>query len=194
MIVSHSDEPDERRHVMPRWPSRTSTRISLGLLAAAVPASVALAVWPDGDTSRHDSNDATPARSEAAPQRAATGSVADEVRALEARTAPSTSPAGSPPAESAEPAEPAQPAPPAEPAAPPPSAEQAPAAPDAAQAESGTGLTREEMVISRVMEPVPRPPKEKNITDDIQEQLDEAENGPPIDLGVLEPDYGTPQP
>ncbi|MBK1786681.1 hypothetical protein [Prauserella cavernicola] len=167
--------------------SRRTLWIPLALLAVAAPASVlTVAFWPQDQAARQ------PTARPAAPA----GSVVavrdlDEIRELRLLTAAEPTPASRPAA------------------APQPSPETAPVVPqaDAVVAEvapapavpaggsvsdsrgsAGSDGSSDAVARERAMSPAPRPPLVDTISPDIQQQIDEAENGPGIDLGTLVPE------
>ncbi|PXY33462.1 hypothetical protein BAY59_10260 [Prauserella coralliicola] len=152
---------------------RRTLWISLGSAAAVVPAAaLAITLWP--------TETATP-EPPASRQATVTESVVavrdlDEVRELKLLATPS--------------AKPAPPPPPPVTAAPVPVAGDAVAEePEPAVPAAGTGDgDSDDIARQRAMEPAPRPPMTDYIAPDIQEDIDEAENGPGIDLGTLVPE------
>lgn len=165
---------------MRRMPARHQAWIPLGVLVAAVPASVLVAVlWPGEDTAQQTTVTRQAPATEATDP---TGTPSSSDKADDSDEATRSSipePTTTPPAPSEVPAEPTAPAPVAD-------DEPEPAA-------DSDGMSREEMIRSRVMTPHPRPPMTPNISPDIQRQIEEAEENV-IDLGTIYPEGQGPSP
>ncbi len=162
---------------MRRIPPRRQVWLSLGVLVAAVPASVLASVlWSGEDTAQQTTvtrQAPTPEATDLTGTPSSSGKVGDSDEATRSST---PEPTTTPPAPSSEVS--------AEPAAPAPVAADEPEPVPAA--DSG-GMSREEMIRSRVMTPHPRPPMTPNISPDIQRQIEEAEEDV-IDLGTIYPE------
>lgn len=151
-----------------RSPRRPQAWIPLGVVAAAIPATVLTSVlWPAEDTAQ------PPAVTSQVPE----------------PTQPSTAPS---PAEESDGATPTSttsttpPAPTSEEPAPRPATPADDAVAVADQPAPAEAMSREEMLRSRVMTPVPRPPVTPNYSPDVQRQFEQQDEV--IDLGTIHPE------